>query len=196
MSIYESLEYLYVCTYRISGTDWVEESLPDEPSWRSEDTARFAPLLYEHGVDLIDVSSGGNSKHQKIGGPVLADTGERMQAYQAPLARDVMRGLGAKEAYPSSKNIEPGYGSSQGRPRRMLVATVGKITSGTQAEELLDGGYADVVVVGRQFLKDPGTVWTFAEELGDIKVRLASQIGWGFVGRGKKTSEIKEAEKK
>ena len=42
---------------RISGTDWLEESLPNEPSWTSRDTARLAPILFEHGVDLLDVSS-------------------------------------------------------------------------------------------------------------------------------------------
>jgi 2,4-dienoyl-CoA reductase-like NADH-dependent reductase (Old Yellow Enzyme family) len=143
---------------------------------------KLAPILYAHGVDLIDVSSGGNSNKQKIGG----HKGPHMQAYQAPLAKEVMEAIGATGAYPSSK-------SYSGNPDRLLVATVGKITYGKQAEELLDEGFADVVVVGRQFLKDPGTVWSFAEDLGDIKIRLASQIGWGFAGRGKKT-QAKEKE--
>ncbi|KAF9479776.1 FMN-linked oxidoreductase [Pholiota conissans] len=158
---------------RISGSDWVEETLPNEASWRVEDTARLAPILYAHGVDLIDISSGGNSSKQKIGGPLLVGGGH-MQAYQAPLAKAVMEAIGATGAFPSAI-----------KPERLLVGTVGKITSGKQAEELLQDGYADVVAVGRQFLKDPGTVWTFAEEL-DVHIRLASQIGWGFIGRGKK----------
>ncbi|KIK11866.1 hypothetical protein PISMIDRAFT_689989, partial [Pisolithus microcarpus 441] len=28
--------------FRISATDWLEESLPNEPSWRSEDTVKLA----------------------------------------------------------------------------------------------------------------------------------------------------------
>ncbi|KAF8195997.1 NADPH dehydrogenase [Pholiota molesta] len=169
---------------RVSGTDWVEDTLPNEPSWRVEDTARLAPILYEHGVDLIDISSGGVSPKQKIGGPVPAYTKEKMRAYQAPFAKTTMKAVGADAPYPSSK-VAPT--SANKRPERILVATVGSINSGKQAEELLDEGYADVVMVGRHFTKDPGAVWSFADEL-DVQIRLASQIGWGFAGRAKKVT--------
>ena len=60
-----SSDYIpYTAWHRISGTEWLEES--DEPSWRIEDTARIAPILAEHGVDLRDVSGGGNDSRQKI----------------------------------------------------------------------------------------------------------------------------------
>jgi 2,4-dienoyl-CoA reductase-like NADH-dependent reductase (Old Yellow Enzyme family) len=39
---------------RISATDWAEGG------WDVEDSVRLARLLREHGVDLVDVSSGGN----------------------------------------------------------------------------------------------------------------------------------------
>ena len=45
-------------------------------------------------------------------------------------------------------------------------------------------GQADVVFVGRQFQKNPGTVWAFADELG-VTLTVAHQIEWGFMGRGK-----------
>ncbi len=45
-------------------------------------------------------------------------------------------------------------------------------------------GQADVVFVGRQFQKNPATVWAFAEDLG-VKITVAHQIEWGFGGRGK-----------
>ena len=157
---------------------------------------RLAPVLYAHGVDLFDISSGGNSTKQKVGGPIIIGgpvhvAEDRVKAaYQAPLAHDVMTAIGAKETYPSSPSKV-----TADRPSRLLVATVGKITSGRQAEELLEEGYADVVMLGRQFIKDPASVWTFAEDLGDIKIKLASQIGWGFVGRGKKTVESEETGK-
>ena len=63
----------------------------------------------------------------------------------------------------------------------MLVATVGTITSGTQANALLDKGL-DVAVVGRMFQKNPGLVWSWAEELG-VEINVANQIRWGFGGR-------------
>ncbi|KAJ6590480.1 FMN-linked oxidoreductase [Mycena vulgaris] len=57
---------------RISATDCLEESMPDEPSWRLEDTIKLAPILVAHGVDLLDVSSGFIHPRQKLrGGPAF-----------------------------------------------------------------------------------------------------------------------------
>ncbi|KAG2008345.1 NADH:flavin oxidoreductase/NADH oxidase [Coprinopsis cinerea AmutBmut pab1-1] len=72
---------------RVSGTEWLEEVLPEEPSWRSEDTVRLAGILADHGVDLLDVSSGGNDPRQKI---------KSGTAYQAPFAGAVKQALGSK----------------------------------------------------------------------------------------------------
>ncbi|KAI0323480.1 FMN-linked oxidoreductase, partial [Cubamyces sp. BRFM 1775] len=132
---------------RISATDWLEESLPNEPSWRSEDTVRLAGILAEHGVDLLDVSSGGLHPQQKIkGGP----------AYQAPFAEAVKKAHGDK----------------------ILVGTVGNITHGHTAQSVLEKGQADVVFVGLQFQKNPGTVWAFAEDLGvTLTIALPLSIG-------------------
>lgn len=40
--------------FRISATDWLEED-----GWTADETVRLAGLLKEHGVDLLDVSTGG-----------------------------------------------------------------------------------------------------------------------------------------
>ncbi|WP_415953015.1 NADH:flavin oxidoreductase/NADH oxidase [Streptomyces sp. KLOTTS4A1] len=40
--------------FRISATDWLEEN-----GWTADETVRLASLLKEHGVDLLDVSTGG-----------------------------------------------------------------------------------------------------------------------------------------
>ncbi|KAI1407970.1 NADPH dehydrogenase [Hypoxylon sp. FL1857] len=146
---------------RISATDWledVEEYKGD--SWKVSDAARLALLLAERGVDVLDVSSGGNHPLQKIkGGP----------GYQAPFAKEIKRAVGDK----------------------LLIATVGTITSGRQAEELLVGGKddkdtpVDIAAVGRMFQKNPGLVWSWAEEL-NTAISVANQIGWGFGGRGTK----------
>ena len=61
--------------FRVSATDW----LPDG-GWTADDTVRFAKELLVHGVDLLDVSSGGNA------------TGVRIPAgpgYQVPFAARV-----------------------------------------------------------------------------------------------------------
>ncbi|MFG3370489.1 NADH:flavin oxidoreductase/NADH oxidase [Streptomyces sp. NPDC090032] len=47
--------------FRISATDWLEEN-----GWTPEETVRLATLLKEHGVDLLDVSTGGNASGVRI----------------------------------------------------------------------------------------------------------------------------------
>ena len=54
-------------------------------------------------------------------------------------------------------------------------------------------GSADAVFVGRQFLKNPGTVWAFAEDLG-VKINMAHQYEWGFLGRGGRAGAAKPQE--
>ncbi|MGW3493034.1 NADH:flavin oxidoreductase/NADH oxidase [Streptomyces sp. NPDC001020] len=61
--------------FRISATDWL-----DENGWTADDTVRFAAELQTHGVDLLDVSTGGNAAGVRI----PADPG-----YQVPFAARV-----------------------------------------------------------------------------------------------------------
>ncbi|KAH9939922.1 FMN-linked oxidoreductase [Amylocystis lapponica] len=136
---------------RISATDW----LPDQPSWRVEDTVRLAPILAEHGVDLLDVSSGGTHRAAQMG------PREGRVAYQAPFSEAVKKAAGDK----------------------ILVSAVGSINTGRVAQEVLDKEQADVIFAGRMFQKNPGLVWTFAEDLG-VTITMAHQIEWPFAGRG------------
>ena len=141
-------------SFRVSATDWLEYT-DDEEKWDVNATIKFAEILSQHGVDFLDVSSGGNDPRQKIeGGP----------AYQAPFAKAIKDALGDAIA----------------------VGTVGAITSGTQANSLLEDGL-DAVLVGRMFQKNPGLVWDFADDL-EVDLNHANQIQWGFRGRsaGKK----------
>lgn len=50
---------------RISATDWLEGEKEME-SWKIEDTVKLAQILAEQGIDLLDVSSGGNHPKQRI----------------------------------------------------------------------------------------------------------------------------------
>ncbi|MFJ8667548.1 NADH:flavin oxidoreductase/NADH oxidase [Streptomyces sp. NPDC093600] len=61
--------------FRVSATDWLGEQ-----GWTADETVRLAALLREHGVDLLDVSSGGN------GGPADIPVGP---GYQVPFAARV-----------------------------------------------------------------------------------------------------------
>ncbi|KAF3059702.1 putative NADPH dehydrogenase C23G7.10c [Daldinia childiae] len=146
---------------RLSATDWLEgvEGYTGD-SWKLEDSVRLSVLLVQHGVDVIDVSSAGNHPLQKIA---------RGPGYQAPFAKAIKRAIG-DNAY---------------------VVTVGTIMSGQQANDLLVGGKdaddtpVDIAGVGRMFQKNPGLVWTWAEEL-HVATYVANQIGWGFGGRATK----------
>lgn len=59
---------------RISATDWVDNG------WNPEESTQLASLLKDKGVDVIDVSSGGNLPHIKI--PVGKN-------YQVPFAKQI-----------------------------------------------------------------------------------------------------------
>ncbi|KAE9973132.1 hypothetical protein Vi05172_g9559 [Venturia inaequalis] len=83
------------------------------------------------------------------------------RAYQSPFAKAVKEAVGDK----------------------MLVGSVGSITDGKLANDLLEEGL-DAIFAGRMFQKNPGLVWQFADELG-VEVHWANQIRWGFGGRGK-----------
>lgn len=152
---------------RISATDWLEsaEGYSGE-SWTVEDSCKLAELLAERGVDVIDVSSGGNHPKQAI------KTGP---GYQAPFAKKIKKAVGDK----------------------LLVATVGSITTGKLAQALLEGGKdaddepLDIALAGRMFQKNPGLVWAWADEL-DVGIYVANQIGWGFGGRATRTPKKKE----
>lgn len=129
--------------------------MPDTPSWTITDSIKLAGILADHGVDLLDVSSAGNHSSQTF--PPL----QLGEAFHADLSAAIKAAVGDK----------------------ILIATVGGIKTGQTAQNVLTKKQADVVFVGRHFLKNPGAVWQFAEELG-VRISVANQIEWGFFGRG------------
>lgn len=67
--------------FRISATDWLTENDEDDrEGWTVDETVRLAKELQAHGVDLLDVSSGGNAADARI------TTGP---GYQVPFAARV-----------------------------------------------------------------------------------------------------------
>lgn len=82
---------------RISATDWLEEQKDIPESWTCDDTVKLAPMLAERGVDLLDVSSGGNHPRQHP---------HSKPAYQAPFAIRVKEAVGSKMAVGSVGSIE------------------------------------------------------------------------------------------
>lgn len=70
--------------FRVSATDWL-----DEGGWTAEESVRLAGDLRAHGVDLIDVSTGGNAPRVRI------PTGP---GYQVPFAARVKAEAGVPVA--------------------------------------------------------------------------------------------------
>lgn len=150
----------------MSASEYLEETL-DEPSWTIEETVKLGGVLAGHGVDLYDLSSGGNHPKQKIASGPLQVKGGAYQAHFSEAVRKV-HGINGSE-------------TKQGKPA-LLVGAVGGIRDGHAANKVLESEQADVVFIGRQFQKDPSTVWTFAEQLG-VQVKVADQIEWPWKGR-------------
>ncbi|MFJ9576538.1 NADH:flavin oxidoreductase/NADH oxidase [Streptomyces sp. NPDC101191] len=72
--------------FRISATDWLSENPGDgREGWTADDTVRFAKELQARGVDLLDVSTGGNVPDARI---------EAGPHYQVPFAERVRNETG------------------------------------------------------------------------------------------------------
>lgn len=143
---------------RISATDWFDNMTDEFPeSWTVADSVKIAPILASRGVDFLDVSSGGI--HPLQGTSIKSGPG-----YQAPFALEIKKAVGDK----------------------MIVSAVGGIRTAELAQQLIDDGL-DVIMCGRWFQKNPGLVYSFADDL-EVDVKMANQIAWGFKGRTKKQS--------
>lgn len=149
---------------RISATDWLDTN-PDwqgKPSWTVDDSVNLAKLLAQRGVDVLDVSTGGNHSQQKVKGG---------SGYQAPFAKKIKAAVGSAMMVSTVGSIKTGH----------VAQTI--IEGGKDADDTP----LDLVAAGRMFQKNPGLVWAWADEL-DVKIHVAHQIGWGFGGRAAKKS--------
>ncbi len=112
---------------RISATDWAEGG------WDVDQSVQLAIELKKHGVDLMDVSSGGAVPDAKI--PVAP-------GYQVPLAEQIRQQAG------------------------LPTAAVGMITEPPQANAIIAQGQADMILLGRESLRNPYWPLHAAHQLG------------------------------
>lgn len=166
---------------RVSSTEWLEESDVGKKfgSWDVESSIKLAKMLPPLGVDLLDVSSGGNHIKQAIN-PFNA------KDYQTRIAAKIRSELKAEGLH-------------------MFIGAVGLITEAEQARDVVDGGdaalqlkdsseigkeaqvalkmteakdgsdpKADVVLIARQFMREPEWVLKVAHQLG-VNVAWTSQ---------------------
>jgi 2,4-dienoyl-CoA reductase-like NADH-dependent reductase (Old Yellow Enzyme family) len=158
---------------RISMTEWMEWDGKD--SWDLGQSIKLAHMLPELGVDLLDCSSGGNNHEQKI------NLNPFYQIEPASSIRKTLREAG----------------------KRLLIGAVGLITTAEMAKDIIqseclytvgedpekgaldsvavaekceDRSKADVVIIARQFLREPEFVLRTAQHLG-VRVKWANQYG-------------------
>ncbi len=101
---------------RLSATDW------KAGGWDLQQSVALAGVLQKKGVEVIDVSTGGNVPHADI--PVKP-------GYQVPFAAEIKQNTG------------------------ITTTAVGLITEAVQAEEILREEQADLILMGRQLLREP-----------------------------------------
>jgi 2,4-dienoyl-CoA reductase-like NADH-dependent reductase (Old Yellow Enzyme family) len=158
---------------RLSSTEWMEETDLGKSlgSWDVESTIKIAKDLPALGVDLLDVSSGGNHPKQRIN---MFDSKD----YQTKIAGRIREEVKASG-------------------QKLLIGAVGLITEAEQARDIVqadkvlaaeaaaavtatdakDGKVpqADAVLIARQFMREPEWVLRIAHKLG-VDVAWPSQF--------------------
>lgn len=136
----------------------------DDQGISLDDTVHLARLLAEEGVDLMDCSAGG------ILGPVARSATVATPGHQVPYAARIRA-----EA-------------------EIATMAVGLITTAQQAEEVIAGGAADLVALGRALLDDPSFAYHAAMELGVTDAHdLLPQAHGFFLARRQARAEEKTA---
>jgi 2,4-dienoyl-CoA reductase-like NADH-dependent reductase (Old Yellow Enzyme family) len=164
---------------RLSATEWLEDTdlAKQYGSWDLESTIQLAKIVADLGIDLLDVSSGGNHPQQQAN--LFSNLKSGSLDYQTKLAAQIRRELRA-----ANKN--------------MLIGAVGLITEADQARDLLEPASvtiseeaaaakqitdttegkepsADLILVARQFMREPEWVLKVAWKLG-VDIAWPSQF--------------------
>jgi 2,4-dienoyl-CoA reductase-like NADH-dependent reductase (Old Yellow Enzyme family) len=157
---------------RISATEWLE----DVESWDVPDTIRLARMLPSLGVDLLDVSSAGNSPKQKIAMHTNYQIGIAGQIRTA-LHKDGIKDLKIgcvgmiTEAEAAKEHVEGANSDANEEDMVDIKDEQGKLAK------------ADVVLVARQFLREPEWVLRVAYRLG-VEVKWPIQYSRGKFLKG------------
>lgn len=158
---------------RVSATEWMEHAAATVgPSWDLEQTIRLAKLLPDAGVDLLDVSSGGNHPDQKI------ELHPYMQIDLAGRIREELKRENKKlliGAVGLITNAEMARSIVQeGKDKTAARTDAAQDTAVEVAEESGLTTQADLVLIGRQLLREPEFVLRCAQNLG-VEVKWPNQ---------------------
>jgi 2,4-dienoyl-CoA reductase-like NADH-dependent reductase (Old Yellow Enzyme family) len=145
---------------RISATEWMEWA--GEPSWTVEDSIRLAKLLPALGIDLLDVSSGGNNSKQQI---KVSPTYQVSIAgrIRAALRADGMEMLIGALGMVTTAELARSAVQEDGTLKHPAAGTNGTIEVEEEHGQITQG---DLVLVARQFLREPEFVLRTAQQLG------------------------------
>lgn len=111
-------------------------------------------------ISAVDWEAGGWDLEQSVG---LART-------MGPLGVDLVdcssAGIAPGEAIPAGPGYQTEFAARIRREAGIRTGAVGMITSPTQADQVIRSGQADIVLLGRQMLRDPYWPLRAARELG------------------------------
>ena len=140
---------------RISAVDGFENG------WKIEDSVILAKKLSEHGVDVVDCSSGGIA-----GAPLF-----RVDDSGRPLKTNMDRGPG----------FQVPYADRVKRDAKIRTMAVGVIVDPEQAEKILLEEKADLIAMGRELMYNPFWPLHAAQALkADLKFDMwPEQYRWG-----------------
>lgn len=136
---------------RISATEWMEWS--GKETWDMPQSIKLAHMLPELGVDLLDVSSGGNDFQQKI---------QLHPYYQIDLAGAIRKSLkkAGKDMLIGAVGLITTAEMARDIVQNSGTYTVGEDPeqgdcvnpTGGSSDDCVDQSKADVVLIARQFL--------------------------------------------
>jgi 2,4-dienoyl-CoA reductase-like NADH-dependent reductase (Old Yellow Enzyme family) len=137
-----------------------------EGGWEIDDSVVLARELKALGVDVIDCSSGGNAA-----AGATASSGLRGPGFQVPYAEQVKREAG------------------------IMTMAVGLILDGSQAEEILQNGQADLIAIAREAIHDPFWPRHQAQKMGvDLDfAHWPEQYGWWLDRRAQGLRQLAKA---
>ncbi|KAF3000245.1 hypothetical protein E8E13_007720 [Curvularia kusanoi] len=167
---------------RISSTEWMEETEQGKElgSWDVDSSIKLAKIVARMGVDLLDVSSGGNCAQQRLNPFDTKDYQTRIAAR----IRDEVKKDGGKlfigavglitEAEQARNIVEEGGAAAQ-QTGDAEIAKEARAAVGMTESRNGNEPQADVVLVARQFMREPEWVLKVAHHL-DVDVAWPNQF--------------------
>lgn len=157
---------------RLSSTEWMEESEIGKQlgSWDVASTIRISKIVADLGVDLLDVSSGGNHPQQKIN---MFDSKDYQTKIASQIRREVHAAgtklfIGAVGLITEAEQARDIVAEAEGQDSKHDGSTKEEAEAAIKMTDA-EGGkvpMADCILVARQFMREPEWVLKVAWKLG------------------------------